>query len=203
MINTPFDIYLWHALSIFLLLGAMLGIMLGLVLIFKPQLVEQLNRVANHWISTRGISRILDRSISIERWFYRHHRVAGTFIMLGAAYIFIDFAFWLDKAAMLQRYARLMPIKMLQGLLDAVVSFALIAGFAAFIAGLLIFLRPSLLKGLEQSSNQWVSMRRVTKVFDVPRDQVDIFVVKYAQHVGWILLLGSIYLFFLMFRSLA
>ncbi len=203
MTNTSFDIYLWHALSIFLLLGSLLGILLGLVLIFKPQHVEQLNRIANHWISTRGISRILDRSISIERWFYRHHRMAGIFTMLGAAYIFIDFTFWLDKAATLQRYARMLPLNMLRGLLDAVVTFALIASVASFIAGLLIFLRPSLLKGLEQISNQWVSMRRATKVFDVPRDQVDIFVVKYARRAGWTLLLGSIYLFFLMFRSLA
>lgn len=198
----PTNLYLWHALSIFLLLGAVLGILLGLLLILKPQFVERINRVANHWISTRHINRWLDKSISIERWFYRHHRAAGIIIMLGAAYIFIDFAFWFDKVAMLSRYAGMLPIKMLQALLDATMLFALIASFASFIAGLLICLRPSLLKNLEQASNQWVSLRRATKVFDVPRDQVDVFVVRHAQRVGWVLLLGSIYLFFVMFRSL-
>lgn len=202
MISIPFDIFIWRALAIFLLIGAVLGILLGLLLIFKPQLIEAVNRLANRWISTRGISRLMDSSISIERWFYRHHRAAGIFIMLGAAYIFIDFAFWVDKAATLHRYAGVLPIKMLQAILDSMALFALIASCAAFIAGLLICLRPSLLKGLEQSSNQWVSVRRATKVFDVPRDQVDVFVVKHAQHVGWMLFLGSSYLFFLMFRSL-
>lgn len=204
MIAISADVFLWHALAIFLLIGAVMGILLGLLLIFKPQLIKAVNRLANRWVSTRGMSRLMDRSISIERWFYRHHRAAGIFIMLGAAYIFIDFAFWFDKATTLHRYAGVLPIRirMLQAILDSMVLFVLIASFAAFISGLLICLRPSLLKGFEKSSNQWVSMRRATKVFDVPRDQVDVFVVKHAQYVGWMLLLGSSYLFFLMFRSL-
>lgn len=202
MINIPFDIFIWRALAIFLLIGAVCGMVLGVLLIFKPHVVEHLNRVTNRWVSTRGMSRLLDRSISIERWFYRHHRAAGSFIMLGAAYIFIDFAFLFDSAATLHRYTSVLPPKMLQAIVDAMVLFALITSFAAFIAGVLICLRPSLLKGLEQTSNQWVSMRRATKVLDIPRDQVDQWVLRYAPRAGWLLLLGSLYLLFMMFRSL-
>lgn len=203
MTPTPANLYLWHALSIFLLFGALLGIMLGLLLIFKPQYVERLNRVANRWISTRRTSRLLDRSISIERWFYRHHRAAGIVIMLGSVYIFIHFGFLYDQAYTLQRWSGMLPAKMLQALLDALVLGALIFSAASLLLGLLICLRPSLLRRLEQQANQWVSLRHATKVFDVSRDQIDIFVVRHAQRVGWLLLLGSIYLFFVMFRSLA
>jgi hypothetical protein len=63
-------------------------------------------------------------------------------------------------------------------------------------------LRPSLLRGMEEESNQWVSSRRATRVLEIPRDDADRFVMRHAQRAGWLLLLASIYLFFAVFRSL-
>jgi hypothetical protein len=79
---------------------------------------------------------------------------------------------------------------------------ALVAGAVALIVGLFFWLRPSLLRGMEDEANQWVSSRRATKVLDEPHIQVDRFVARHAQRVGWLLLLGSIYLFFVTFRWL-
>src|SRR5450756_2273629 len=81
MLTNPAYIFLWRALAIFLLIGALLGVVLALLLIFKPQFLERLNRVANRWVSTRHISQWLDRSVSIERWFHQHHRAAGVVIL--------------------------------------------------------------------------------------------------------------------------
>ncbi|MBI5429718.1 MAG: hypothetical protein HY938_04580 [Nitrosomonadales bacterium] len=193
---------LWRDLTIFLLFGALLGVLLGLILVFRPQLLERLNHVANRWVSTRYMNRWLDRSISIERWFYRNHRAAGLAIMLGATYILVYFGMLFDKAYMLQHLSGKIPDRMLDGLLDALVLCALMGGMFALLAGLLIWLRPSLLRGMEKEANQWVSLRRATKILDVPHDQVDLFVARHAQRVGWLLLLGSIYLFFILLRSL-
>src|SRR5450759_5169608 len=87
MLTNPVYILLWRDLAIFLLFGALLGVLLGLLLIFKPQYMERINRVANRWFSTRHISRWLDRSVSIESWFYRHHRAGGIVIVLGGLYL--------------------------------------------------------------------------------------------------------------------
>lgn len=193
---------LWRDLAIFLLFGALLGVLLGLILVFRPQLLERLNHVANRWVSTRYMNRWLDRSISIERWFYRNHRAAGLAIMLGATYILVYFGMLFDKAYMLQHLSGKIPARMLDGLLDALVLCALMGGMFALLAGLLIWLRPSLLRGMEKEANQWVSLRRATKILDVPHEQVDLFVARHAQRVGWLLLLGSIYLFFILLRSL-
>jgi hypothetical protein len=205
MLTDPVKILLWRDLAIFLLFGALLGVLLGLLLIFKPQLLERLNRVANRWISTRNINRWFDRSISIEYWFYQHHRAVGITIVLGASYIFVYFGILFDKAYTLQRLSLkgILPAKLLDGLLDALVLGSLVGGAVALIAGLFLWLRPSLLRGMEEEANQWVSTRRATEMLDVPRGQVDLFVVRHAQRVGWLLLLGSIYLFFALFRSFA
>ena len=202
VLSEPVKILLWHDLAIFLLLGAVLGILLGLLLIFKPRIVERLNRVANRWVSTRHINRWLDRSISIEHWFYYHHRATGAIIVAGATYILIYFGMLFDKAYALQRLGGKLPAQLLDGLVDALVLASLVGGAVALIVGLFLWLRPSLLRGMEEEVNVWVSTRRVTRVLDVPHGQVDRFVARHAQRVGWLLLLASLYLFFVMFRWL-
>jgi hypothetical protein len=203
MTSDPTDIFLWRALAIFLLVGAMLGISLGLLLIIRPQLLGYVNRVANRWVSTHHVSQLMDRSISIEHWFYQHHRAAGMIVVLGATYIFIYFGMLFDKAAVLRRMSSKVSVQLLDGLLDALVLSALTGAAVALIVGLFLWLRPSLLRGIEEQANLWVSSRQVTKILDVPHDQVDRFVARHAQSAGWLLLLGSIYLFFVLFRLLA
>lgn len=205
MLHDPVYILLWRDLAIFLLLGALLGVLLGLLLIFKPQSLDRVSRVANRWISTRHLSQWLDRSISIERWFYRHHRAVGIAVVLGAVYIFVYFSMLFDRVYILQRWSGRLPAsaQLLDGLLNALVLGALTGGAVALIAGLFLWLRPSLLRGVEEQANRWMSSRRATKVLDVPHGQVDVFVLQHAQKAGWLLLLASIYLFFAMFRLLA
>jgi hypothetical protein len=205
MLTDPVYIFLWRDLAIFLLFGALLGVLLGLLLIFKPQFLERVNRVANRWVSTRQINRWVERSVSIEYWFYQHHRAAGVVIVLGASYVLIYFGILFDKAYTLQRLSLrgMLPAKLVDGLLDALVLGSLVGGAVALIVGLFLWLRPSLLRGMEVDANQWVSSRRATKVLDVPHGEVDRFVARHAQRVGWLLLLGSIYLIFVLFRLLA
>ena len=196
------EILLWRALAIFLLIGALLGAVLGLLLIFKPQLLERINRVANRWVSTRHINQWLDRSISIERWFYRHHRPLGILVILGAGYILVYLGLLFDKASALQHLSRYLPASLMGGPLDALVLMMLLGAAVALFAGFFIWLRPSLLRGMEKEANQWVSLRRVADVLDESHAQVDPFIARHAQSVGWLLLPGSIYLFFAMFRFL-
>ena len=202
MTSDPTDIFLWQSLAIFLLIAALLGILLGLLLTFKPDLMERINRVANRWISLRHVERMLDRSFSIEHWFYRYHRLLGIAIVLGATYILIYFGFLFDKAYALQHLGSKAPARLLDILLDALILFLLLGAAVALVAGLIVWLRPSLLRGFEEGANQWVSTRRATKVLDVPHDQLERFVTRHARQIGWLLLLGSIYLFFAMFRVL-
>jgi len=199
MHTSPTEIFLWRELAIFLRIGALLGVALGLLLIFTPHLLGRINRVANPWISMHHVSRWLERSIRIERWFYRHHRPLGILVILGAGYILVYFGLLFDKAYALQRLSSTVPANLLEVLLDALVLALLLGATAALVAGFFIWLRPSLLRGVEEGSNQWVSSCRAAKMLDAPHGQVDSFIARHAQKVGWLLLLGSIYLFFVLF----
>lgn len=198
VLTNPTEILLWRDLAIFLFIGALAGIALALLLIFKPHLLGRVNRAANRWISTRRINRFLERSISLEQWFYQHHRVAGIVVVSGAVYVFIYFGMLFDKAYALRH----LNSRVLLTLLDALVLSALTGAAVALTVGLFLWLRPSLLRGVEVGANQWVSSRRATKVLDVPHDQMDRFVARHARLVGWLLLVSSIYLLFVLFRLL-
>lgn len=202
MTSDTTDLFLWQSLAIFLLIAALLGILLGLLLTFKPDLMERINRGANRWISMRQIDRLLDRIISLEQWFYQYHRPLGILVILGAVYILVYFGVLFDKAIALQRLTGYIPSVLLDGLLDALVLTSLIGAVAALFVGLLLWLRPSLLRGFEEEANQWISSRRAIKVLDVPHDQVNRFVARHMRQVGYLLLLGSLYLFFAMSRLL-
>lgn len=195
-------ISLWQALAIFLLAGALSGIVLALLLILRPQLMARANRTASRWISTRRMNRLLDRSIDIEHWFYRHHRMFGMLAVFGAGYILLYFGMLFDKPAVMRHLSGRLPEILLEGLLDALVLASLTGAAVALFVGLFLWLRPSLLRGVEEDANRWISLRRATRLLDLPRGTVDRFVANHARRIGWLLLLASIYLSFAMLRWL-
>lgn len=194
---------LWRSLAIFLLIGALMGVATALLLIFKPQWLQRVNRVANHWVSLRHISQLMDRSFRTERWFYRHHLVMGPLVVFGAAYMLLYFGWLLDRAAALRALKTYVANPHVASILmQALLLFALIGAVVALLIGAIYWVRPSLLRGLETRSNQWVSSRKATKVIDVTHEQVDLFVAQHAQGAGWLLLAGSLYLLAVMVRWL-
>lgn len=186
---------LWRDLEIFLLVGALLGVALGLILTTRPQLLPGINRVANRWISMRHADRVLDKSINIDQWFYRHHRLMGILVITGAGYVLVHFGFVFDKDVALQSLAGYVPVMLLDGLLDALIITSLLGATAALIVGLFLWLKPDLLHGVEKEANLWVSSRRATKALNEQHDQVDRYVEHHARLVGWLLLMGSAILF--------
>jgi hypothetical protein len=62
---------LLHSLVIFLMIGSVAGLLLGALLLWRPQWSAGINEVANRWISTRQMGRSLDKSVNIDHWFYR------------------------------------------------------------------------------------------------------------------------------------
>ena len=142
------------------------------------------------------------RSIGIEQWFYQHHRLLGILITFGACYIIVYFGLLFDKHTTLQSLTGYAPNWQRDILLDALVLVALTGAVVALFVGLFLWLRPSLLRGIEASANQWISSDRAVRVLEVPHDQVERFVARHFQRIGWLLLVASVYLFFVLVRWL-
>lgn len=199
----PVSMILWQSLAIFLIVGALMGIVVSLLLLIRPQLVAPINRLVNRWVSTHHLNRFLDRSINIEQWFYRHHRLLGVVIAGGACYMLGYFGLWFNKPNAMQHLSVHAPDWLLDILLDALVLTSLIGAGLALFVGLFLWLRPSLLRSIEAETNRWISSRRATEVLDAPHQQVEHFVAGHLQRVGWLLLVGSTYLLFAALHALS
>lgn len=207
MEGSTVEIVFWRSLAQFLLVGASAGIVVALLMIRRPDLLDRIGLVANRWVPTHHLHQALDRSIAIERWCYRHHRLLGAAILLGALYIFIYFGVLFDKAEAMRHLAALLPPKysprLLDWLLDALVLAGLSGAAVSSYVGALLVARPSLLKGLEDIANQWLSGPRVAGQLDMPRDDVEAFVARHMRPAGWLLLAGSLALLLLVLRAFA
>lgn len=138
-----------------LMLGLALALLVGVLLLAHPRALFALNARLSRWVDTRALFGALDQPHSVERFFYRHHRIVGALIALGAAYVLWRWVFAYDRSDL---QALLGQRWVTQGLdwIPVALEAALVALHGAILAiGLVIFFRPSLLKGLERTANQW------------------------------------------------
>ena len=187
--------WLLQSAIVFLILGSLAGMLIGVLLLFRPQRLRAISAVLDHWVSTRRFDRALERNIRLDPWFYRHRRITGTLTALGALYVLYFFSMQLDReqaiAGLIKRLGY-HPL-LVGGLLDALVLSALLGALCALLVALFILFRPSLLRDFERGANRWLSLRQSLKPLEIPRDNMQRSVERYARQVGIFLLLGGLY----------
>ena len=187
--------WLLQSFVIFLIFGSLAGLATGVLLLLRPEALQKMGEKLNRWISTRHLDQSMERTINLDLWFYRYRRVFGALILLGAIYVLYYFTVSMDRASTidgLARYFKLHPV-LIGGLLDALALSSILGALCAALIGLFLILRPSMLRNIEQVSNQWVSLRRAMKPVEIRREGVDEYVFQRARQAGILLVLGSFY----------
>ena len=152
---SPTELPLLQGLAVVLVLGLLAALFVGVMLLARPQALFALNQRLSRWIDTRAVFSMLDQPRHLERFFYRHHRLLGAAIMLGATYVLWQWAFHYERAEVVALLGRRWRAAGLDWLAPAL-EVALVGLHAAIlVVGMLIFFRPSLLKGVEQAANRW------------------------------------------------
>ena len=80
-------------LYVLLLGGAVLGLVVGVVLLVNSERVLRWNTALNRWYSTRQAFNKLEEPIDVKRVVYRWHRVAGVLVFAGALFTLDVLAF--------------------------------------------------------------------------------------------------------------
>ncbi|MDD4911382.1 MAG: hypothetical protein PHP57_03745 [Sideroxydans sp.] len=169
---------------------------MGALMVFRPQYFHHLSLFLNRWVSTRNFDKSLENSYRIDHWFYRYHRQSGAVLLIGALYILYYLVVQLDRAVAERVFSQSAnyPPSLLLGLLDAAVLIGLLSSLGAIFIGLFLLLRPSLLRGLENHANQWISMRKALKPLEMQRDMVESIVDRHLRKFGIFFMLGGIYI---------
>lgn len=187
--------WLFQSAVIFLLIGSVSGLLVGALLIFRPQYFQAISALLNRWISTRTLDKSLERSFSLDPWLYRYRRFTGMLVLLGSLFVLFYFTVQLDRAATIDGLAKHFHYyqSIVGGFLDALVLSSLLGAVCAVFVALSLMFRPSLLRGFEESANQWLSLRKALKPLEIPRDNMERYVERHTRQIGIFLLLGSLY----------
>jgi len=82
-------------------------------------------------------------------------------------------------------------------LLRSLVLFLMVGSVAGLMAGLMMLLRPEWLARISQFSNSWVSTRKMAKPLD-QKINIDHWFYRYGHLSGAVLLIGSIYIVYML-----
>src|SRR5689334_8160674 len=140
-------VWLWHGLLFALALGLVLSFVVGLLLLLRPATLFTLNAWLSRWIDTRDRLKVLEQPHSVERLAYRHHRLVGGAIVLGAAMVLWRWAFAYDRGTFMAALGRYWTASGLDWIVDGLACSLVLLHIAILAFGVLVFIRPSLLKG--------------------------------------------------------
>ena len=153
----------------------------------------RINTRFSRWVDLRREpERHAPKSIHVERWFYRHHRLAGTALIAGAAYTLYEVLFRIDPASVNRAVSGFTEHPLAQVLVDAAFGYVYIAGVFAVVLGIVIFLRPSMLKGFEAWSNRWVATEELGSFLDERNHTPDQWVARHPRLFGSVVIIGGI-----------
>lgn len=178
-------------------LGAVLAafaLLAGLLLIFAPGWTLSIARYLNREYSFAWLLRALDAPRVTEPFIYRHHRVVGVFLTLGAAYLLKQLFTAVTAEAAAELWGGAMPPALALAVMQAFYWLFLIGGLAGFVLGIVIFVRPSALKPLERWSNSWLSTDKVTETLDRRDDRPEGLAHRHPRVVGLVIVAATLYI---------
>ncbi|RJF98848.1 hypothetical protein [Noviherbaspirillum saxi] len=171
-----FNDIVWRSTLLLIWGGSVVAVLLGIGLLLAPVQTEKFNRYWSRRIDTSRMTKSIGKPGWLEKWIYRHHRIAGTVILFGSLYVLNVFLLRpgrmkIDQLAAADAF----------GLVDAVsVFFVITAVMSAFI-GTVIAFKPSILRELEGAVNKSISLENLLKRFKW-RDGFYTFIDEYVFH---------------------
>ncbi len=175
--------------------GCIIAILMALILFFLPDVYLLVSQRLNKWVSTRQSLKPMEIPRRQERHIYRHHRLFGLLVTIGAVYTLSYFMLDYDPQRIqktLQQHVSLKPI-ILEWLLEAGSIMLMLTNLFVLVIGVIVLIRPSLLKNFEAWSNKWVSTRHASRVLDQQYAGLDRFTLQHPRLMGGLLLLASLY----------
>jgi hypothetical protein len=180
------------ALYALLLMGAALGLLVGIFLIIDSARVFRWNASLNRWFSTEEAARVFDKPRDVKRFVYRRHRVVGVVVVAGALYAMDVLLFRIQTGAVLRALNGVANPEGLRLIADSLRIFLIGGNAVALLVGLVLCFRPSMLKGLEMWADKQYAVQS-GKSLDQMNFVADQFVLRHPRLVGVLVAVGSLF----------
>ena len=192
---------LMYYLIVLLIAGNVFALVIGVVMLLAPQRLAALSKLSNRWISTRQLTKPLERPRPTERAMLRYPRVLSAVLLASAALILIkgaNFIAGMSAAEGGKLLARLygdtnISSSVWESLWVSLMAFIMLGAAMAVVVGLMSLFKLGKLKSWAESTNRWVSTRQLTKPLDVPHYQLDKLVTAHPRLWGGVISVLSLF----------
>jgi hypothetical protein len=180
-----------YYLVVLLVIGNVFAFGIGVLMLAAPQQLSAVFKFSNRWISTRKMTKPLEKPHQTERAMLRYPRALGAVLLASAALILIkgtSFVTGMSVADGGRLLARLygdadISSGLWENLWISLIAFIMLGALTAVVVGLMSLFRLDQLKRWASSINRWVPTRQLTKPLDIPHYHLDKLVV--AQPRLW------------------
>jgi hypothetical protein len=185
----------FYYLILFLIFGNLFAFFIGVLMIAAPQRLGNLFRISNRWISTRRMTKPLEKPRQADRAMLRYPRVLGAIMLASAALILIKGIIFISGVSAAdggRLLARLYGGVNLSAVVWEVIwvtliTIILLGAILAIVVGLMSLFKLGKLKHWAESANRWVSTRQLTKPLDMPHYHLDKMVSAKPQLWGGVI----------------
>lgn len=182
-----------HGLLSFAVAGSLLALVIGIAMLVKPDAVLRVNQRVTEWMAARRVTVPLNKTIKIERYVYRRHRYVGALVLCGALYTLYTLFVRFNKEDALLTYAHRYNPVVVEWILESVVALLTVGSVVAALIGLVMMVRPSLLKGVEAWANRSYATPAPTQLIHAVRNRSNRLTVSAPRLLGLLICLGSLY----------
>lgn len=174
-----------YYLVVLLIIGNVFAFGIGVFMLAAPQQLRAVFKISNRRISTRKLTKPLEKPHHTELAMLRYPRVLGAVLLASAALILIKgtiFVTGMSAAEGGTLLARLygdayVSSDLWESLWLSLIAFIMLGALTAVVVGLMALFRLDQLRRWAGSANRWISTRKLTKPRNAPTYPLDKLVV--------------------------
>ena len=196
--NSMLSEIFYDASYLFIVVGTIIALILGLGLIFAPNTTLKINEKINTRISLREKTKAIETPIKSEPFFYKHAIISGAILVIGSLFVLYTLATF-NAYSLIPYLPKSISAPAWDWLLQAGQIFFFISCTFILLFGLVVLIRPSQIKNFEEVANRWISTRQRFSKMSSEINTANKLVNTYPRVFGsFITLLSLIVLIFLL-----
>lgn len=170
-----------YYLVVLLIMGNVFAFGIGVLMLAAPQQLSAVFKFSNRWISTRKLTKPLEKPRRTEHAMLRYPRALGAILLASAALILIKGTIFVTGMSVAEGGKLLARLSgdayassgLWESLWISLIVFIVLGALTAVVVGLTSLFRPGQLKRWGKSTNRWVSTRKLTKPLETPHYHLD------------------------------
>ncbi len=184
---------LLQSFLIFVAVGCVVSLMIGVGMLIKPERVLRLNQILSRWFATDKLATELDRPHGIEFALYRKHRSVGALVLAGGLYILYVMLFAFNKKAAGGVLGFSLNPQLAAWMMDALGVVLILSSVLGLVIGFFLVVRPSVFKPFEEWGNRWHGTEKSLRVMEAMHLKPDEAMTRNHRVFAALIIAGSLY----------